>query len=63
MLYGPCNVSNPKYDGLDFLNALYGISRECNRPDKHHYGEISHDKVENIKQKGSDSEQIGGSTT
>ena len=56
-------MSNPKYDGLDFLNALYGISRECNRPDKHHYGEISHDKVKNIKQKGWDSEQISGSQT
>lgn len=40
------------YDGLDFLNALYGISRECNEPDKHNYGDISHEKVEHIKQKG-----------
>ena len=40
------------YDGLDFLNALYGISRECNTPDKHNYGDISHEKVEHIKQKG-----------
>ena len=40
------------YDGLDFLNALYGISRECNTTDKHNYGDISHEKVAHIKQKG-----------
>ena len=45
------------YDGLDFLNALYGMSRECNTPDKHNYGDISHKKVEHIKQKGLDSGQ------
>ena len=44
---------NPKNDGLDFLNALYGTSSECNETGEHEYGDFNHGKVKHIKQKES----------